>query len=396
MKSILVKSLEYMKRGPKTLGIVLLSLLTTLPAVGQKDKNYYIQVIRLTDGTEVRLLPDDIKRMGIIRPDDYEKMTLGEYLRYSEVGDTAFKYVNDSLDNENFISNIWLPTNEAWDAAAKAMQPYYVHAMNNVALDIEGMSRAGNEPIYSIVSEGKDGEQRKLANLCLRTSTPDAVVTQQELMNGTVTVVSNVPRDYWFHELVMNNWTGILNDGSMKIFPTLANNPFTSTTSSGVQYITIPPGGDRAKPDVFIRLPKTLSTKYDFYCVLVPENNSVISENSTFETRPNWLNFQLYYGDASGNLNAYIFSSDGSEHATKANATTAFTNNTAVIDTLYLGRFTFPVAYDVFNDKKMSPVMRISSPISVFNSTQLATYTRTLRLAAIIMRPVEVQSENNQ
>ena len=35
--------------------------------------------------------------------------------------------------------------------------------------------------------------------------------------------------------------------------------------------------------------------------------------------------------------------------------------------------------------------MRVSSPISVLNDTQLAMYSRDVRIAAILLRPVELE-----
>ena len=67
---------------------------------------------------------------------------------------------------------------------------------------------------------------------------------------------------------------------------------------------------------------------------------------------------------------------------------TAFENDPMKTDTVFIGRFTFPVAYNgLGNDYQ--PNIRITSPINVFNPTQMETYTRNVRIAAIIMKPVE-------
>jgi len=119
--------------------------------------------------------------------------------------------------------------------------------------------------------------------------------------------------------------------------------------------------------------------------------------------KPNLLNFKLNYCNANGSVVAYNFSSKflesgkaSDENPKNVNKTTAFTNNPEVADTVYLGQFTFPVAYAGLNE--MSPCLHITNPISVFNKADMATYTRDVSIAAIIMKPVELAEfeENNK
>ena len=44
------------------------------------------------------------------------------------------------------------------------------------------------------------------------------------------------------------------------------------------------------------------------------------------------------------------------------------------------------------------PSIRVSTPINVFNKQQLETYSRDLRIAAFLLRPVELEEfeENNK
>ncbi len=67
---------------------------------------------------------------------------------------------------------------------------------------------------------------------------------------------------------------------------------------------------------------------------------------------------------------------------------TAFTNNPEKADTVFIGQFTFPVNYSGLGS--YYPSLHITSPISVFSSQQLETYTRDVRIAMILMRPVEL------
>ena len=366
---------------------MLLPMLAAQPVMGQKDKNYYTQVVRLTDGTEIRLLPDEIGRMSVIKDNDYGQMTVGEYLLYSPLKlDSAYASVGIDTNNENQTYSMWVPTNEAWTASMTAMRPYFFTPERVAALDIDHMYSSSNKvALYRNGGPNNTYAYGALASIFKTTPAPGDAVATQQVLNGTVTVTADeVPRSYWLHELATGDWTTT----PMKVFTATDS---IATAPGGEQYAMFYPPTPYSKPDVFVTLPKTLSTTYDFYCVLVPENADVCDTVTT--ARPNILNFELYYGDADGNLQTYKFAS-GVEYETK-NFKDAFTNSPAAIDTLYLGRFTFPVAYEemgYYHQDEIAPVMHISSPISVFNKTQMAAYTRTVRLSAIIMRPVELQN----
>ena len=68
---------------------------------------------------------------------------------------------------------------------------------------------------------------------------------------------------------------------------------------------------------------------------------------------------------------------------------TAFENDPTKLDSVFIGQFTFPVAYNGLGD--YSPNIRVTSPLSVFSNDQLATYTRDVRIAAIVLKPVELE-----
>ncbi len=168
------------------------------------------------------------------------------------------------------------------------------------------------------------------------------------------------------------------------------------TTETSFTYGWIEPGGDRAKPDFYLALPDVMSTTYNFYVVFMP---SAKLPGNQFEDRPNLLNFQLLYCDANGNTQTYNFSKEYADSLrsggalpkvpTSVNANTAFSNDPEKTDTVFVGQFKFPVNYKGLG-QEYYPSLHVTSPISVFNSTQLATYTRDVRIAAILLRPVEL------
>lgn len=175
------------------------------------------------------------------------------------------------------------------------------------------------------------------------------------------------------------------------------------TTETNYRFAWIAPGGDRTKPDFCISMPNVMSTTYNFYVVFMPTGMLNAAGRpmmpSDFEDRPNLLNFELNYCDAKGKTAKYCFSKPYADALisgetlpkvpTKGDATTAFSNNPEKTDTVFIGRFTFPVNYRGLGEEYY-PSLRVTSPISVFNSTQLATYTRDVRIGAILLRPVEL------
>lgn len=185
-----------------------------------------------------------------------------------------------------------------------------------------------------------------------------------------------------------------------------------------LRYVWAEPNGGFAKPEMNIYLPDLLSTTYDFYCVFVPEQ----FDNDGQETYlPNRVIFDLSYCDEKGALQSYTFLDESEENIAAfndyilqvqdkmreedpngrivdvpdnvTNRTTirGFSNNPTKVDTVYIGRFTFPISYYGLgtNSAKICPNIKISSPMSVFNKTLMAAYSRDLRIAAIIAKPLE-------
>jgi len=163
---------------------------------------------------------------------------------------------------------------------------------------------------------------------------------------------------------------------------------------SNFRYNWIEPNSAYARPDFFVSLPNVMSATYNFYVVFLP---SAWREFGGDE-RPNKLNFQLSYCKADGNVATYYFSKANADiqaaggeitkAATSVNASTAFQNDPQKTDTVFIGRFTFPVAYNGIGNA-YTPNLRITTPINPLFAAQTAANTRDVRMAAIIMKPVE-------
>lgn len=149
---------------------------------------------------------------------------------------------------------------------------------------------------------------------------------------------------------------------------------------TSLRYTVVQPASNFSKPELDIYLPNVYSTTYNFYCVFVPN----LDGYTTDVGKANKVDFTLNYCNASGATADWKFSSDGAENP---RTSVPFINDPTKIDTMYIGQFTFPVAYAALGSD-YRPNIKITSPFSVFG-TDARTYTRDLRIAAIIMRPAD-------
>ena len=349
------------------------------------------------------------------------------------------------IQNEDSSYTFVLPTNEAFMKMYDRVKPYYNFIATTTVQDVENYTSAtdtktktvtvaasymadsltrraitrnlvySNNDLYNQWIVGKS----EIADTVRSTtrnkfSNPDDIISKYmigepiEMSNGYGRMVDSLafyPWETYCPELVFTPRRNLA-----KLFPTSAQSsnyvisstdgqPLTwlfgpETTITQFPYAWISPGGERAKPDFFVALPNVMSTTYNFYVVFLPT-----AKLSNRETRPNWLNFQLNYCNASNKTAVYNFSKAYADSLltggklpavpTAVNASTAFTNDPEKTDTVFIGRFTFPVNYNGLGEDYY-PSIRVTSPISVFSSDQLATYSRDVRIAAILLRPVEL------
>ena len=232
-------------------------------------------------------------------------------------------------------------------------------------------------------------------------------VGKENMSNGYAHIVDSLafyPWETYLPELVISPMDYANTENSAKrfsfstrtdVFDNTKGQYFDSDVKE-MRYLWIYPTNEYAIPQVFINLPDVMAATYKFYCVFMPDT---LPSSSL----PNLLNFKLNYCNEKGNVTSYSFSSKYLESGKAAdqnpktlNKNTAFTNDPQKADTVYIGQFTFPVAYAGLGD--YSPCLHINSPISVWNKADMSTYTRDMRIAYIIMKPVELAEfeENNK
>lgn len=149
-------------------------------------------------------------------------------------------------------------------------------------------------------------------------------------------------------------------------------NPEVTGRLSGNTYVEVQPVSSSTNPGVVYYLPDVRSTTYSLYLVTVPAN--IVSPNRT--TKPNRFSVSLGYADAFGK---------NQDNDRSWVAENAFVCDSMQIDTVYLGDFTFPMAYA--GTGSYYPYIRINSTVT---SRERASYDRTLRIDCIILRPKEL------
>lgn len=149
-------------------------------------------------------------------------------------------------------------------------------------------------------------------------------------------------------------------------------NPEIQGRISKNTYVRVQPISSSTNPGVVYYLPNVRSTTYSIYVVMVPAHiTSTIGDN-----KPNRFSVSMGYADATGT------NDDGNR---KWVVESNFVTDTTKIDTVYVGDFTFPMAYAGTGD--YYPYLRINSSVT---SRERLNYDRVLRIDCIILRPKEL------
>lgn len=363
------------------------------------------------------------------------------------VTNTLVNQLNARIANEDSSYTFLMPTDKAFTELYNRVKPYYNFISATKMHDVENYTSASatdtkTSPtidaaymrdslvrrtiVRNLIYSNNDAYNKWLVDKgeytdTLRSTTRNKFSNPRELLaptlgepieasNGYVRLMDSLafyPWETYCPELVFEPYRYLAN-----LFPAAAQMTRRTVVGARGSYLTgifgpettlteytygwISPGGDRSKPDFFIKLPNVMSTTYNFYVVFMPSARQSIAN----DPRPNWLNFQLNYCDAKGNTQVYNFGKAYADSLmtggklpaipTKVDGTTAFINDPEKTDTIFIGRFTFPVNYNGLGNDYY-PSLHVTSPISVFNKTQLETYSRDIRIAAFLLRPVELE-----
>jgi uncharacterized surface protein with fasciclin (FAS1) repeats len=347
---------------------------------------------------------------------------------------TLWNQLNTRMMNEDSTYTVLLPNDVAWEKAYDRIKSYYNYAATTKAqtftsgnidtkpaeisidqtywqdsitsLQLVSNLFYSNNDAYNTWLKGTPtayGSDTLRSTTYTKLSNPQAILGQArhkvELSNGTAHVVDSLamyPWETYAPELSISA-------GSRSNIARVVTGSYQTFNVKGYDiddysYIHVTPAGGYARPELDLFLSGVLSTEYDFYCVFVPPYDAYTEENLL----PNRVIFTLSYCDETGALKEYTFLDESEENIStfqerfnladnNSNRTTirAFSNDPERLDTVWLGRFTFPVCYaGLGNDYR--PNIKITSPFSVFNKNLMSAFTRDLRIASIIMKPREL------
>ena len=356
--------------------------------------------------------------------------------------------LNADLDEEDSTYTMLLPTNEAWVKNYNRIKPYFHYAAttkaqsyivqnnktqrtDNVTVTIDADLMA-DSLTKQMLTENLVFSNTNGYNLWL-TGNAHPVHGSDTLYTTTRNKLSN-PREILAQakeSVKMSNGTGYIMD-SLAIYPWESYAPAIDVAVRNVNnrahvananghavhvvnpgswtgelfqqnpyYYWLEPTGPYAIPELRLYLNDVLSTTYELYCVFYP--NTVTDSIGQVLPQPNRVSFTLNYCEADGSLKDYVFENQNADSvasfkqrfpdsAEKADHYLAFENDPTKVDTLYIGRFTFPVCYaglSTDNDR-VSPNLKITTPFTAFDRTLMAAYARDLRIAAVILKPVEM------
>jgi len=149
-------------------------------------------------------------------------------------------------------------------------------------------------------------------------------------------------------------------------------NPDVTGQLSANAYLDVQPVSQSTNPGVVFYLPNVRSTTYSLYLVTVPP----VITNARNATKPYRFSVTMGYADASGK---------NQDNDRSWVAESAFVSDSLQVDTIYLGDFTFPMAY--YGTGDYYPYLRVNSAVT---SRERANYDRNLRIDCIILRPKEL------
>lgn len=224
-----------------------------------------------------------------------------------------------------------------------------------------------------------------------------ATVETKQLSNGHARILNKFPFKSWetYAPEIRTRNVGryVTTKGSSYSRVTVTNIPkdfctFDQPDEENLYYVRVDvPEGSAYAPEMDFVLSNVLSTTYDIYAVVVPgwiEHQG----DETYERKPYTLRFDINYTDADNKEVLGRF--NGEKLITTAAQVVkvpAIVCGAEKVDTIKLGRVTFPVCYA---GTGAYPNIKVYCPLTSFNSTNRKKYDQQIRIANIIMKPIDL------
>ena len=272
------------------------------------------------------------------------------------------QYLKDSVVNQMLMNDLFYNNNLYDNRKLDALQSGQI-------LNADSLYSTTQTKIYS------DDARRLFEN-----------AQRVDMSNGAIWVTDSLrmrPWTTWHPEIIVEGENNFTLSGTVNVVESGAErnyvvpgtqNPNVKGHISGNYFIELPPISQSTNPGVVFYLPNVRSATYSIYVVTVPAN--IVSTSR--EVKPYVFDVSLGYANAAGK------NQDGDRQWTVAST---FQSDTTRVDTIYLGDFTFPVAY--VGTGNYFPYLRLNSHVS---SRERTLYDRTLRIDCVILRPKELDN----
>lgn len=256
---------------------------------------------------------------------------------------------------------------------------------------ITGMSFAENDTLYSTT-------RNYLTNPTLL---DEATIERIKLSNGHARIINRLPftpEDTYAPIIRTSNVGRIVTaTGSGYTYERIHKvnlDPKVCVLEEGYPYLTYVkadiPSASNFAAELDFYLNDVLSTTYDIYAVIVPAR---VEDPTTPDSvcKPYTLYFDINYTDASNTQITGRFDGDTIQVGTaKVKKVKPFLVGDLKVDTVKLGRITFPICYAGTEAK---PNIKVMHSVNSFLSSYKKKYEQVLRVANIILEPVAMEED---
>ena len=256
---------------------------------------------------------------------------------------------------------------------------------------ITGMSFAENDTLYSTT-------RNYLTNPTLL---DEATIERIKLSNGHARIINRLPftpEDTYAPVIRTSNVGRIVTaTGSGYTYERIHKvnlDPKVCVLEEGYPYLTYVkadiPSASNFAAELDFYLNNVLSTTYDIYAVIVPAR---VEDPTTPDSvcKPYTLYFDINYTDASNTQITGRFDGDTIQVGTaKVKKVNPFLVGDLKVDTVKLGRITFPICYAGTEAK---PNIKVMHSVNSFLSSYKKKYEQVLRVANIILEPVAMEED---
>lgn len=224
-----------------------------------------------------------------------------------------------------------------------------------------------------------------------------ATVETKVLSNGHARIIDKFPFKSWetyAPEIRTRNVGRYVTASGSNVSRVTVLNPskdictFDKVNEENLNYVRVNvPQGSAFAPEMDFTLSNALSTTYDIYAVVVPgwiENQG----DSTYVRKPYTLRFDLNYTNEKNEEVRGRFNGEGLVTvAAQVIKVPAFICGAEKVDTIKLGRVTFPICYA---GTKAYPNIKAYCTLTSFGSANRKKYDQQIRIANIIMKPIDL------